>query len=238
MGPSFERSSSSSTNVKPQDNGEHKEKVINPYEDHDEIDTILYYDNNNDKVGRGLEAKVYQFVDGGYKELKLVKSMWEADNGPDKTGLTAYNAVGKLTENTPRFFGKSRAPRSATFVAAIRLFEGKENDGRPWPEQLPTSQEFYDHIGVHPWHEKATGAMWERIYLDRHTCGAGSEPVLDLAEFNMIGRSLEKVLQVDIVPATFKDDGESQNDPKHPKKYSALVSNLFIKANVDLKALL
>lgn len=49
----------------------------------------------------------------------------------------------------------------------------------------------------------------------------------------MIDRSLEKILQVDIIPATFHDDHEAG-----AKKYSALVSNLFVKCDIDLEALL
>jgi hypothetical protein len=188
--------------------------------------TMTYWVKNKDVKGRGLEAQIYQFDPvGGYTQLELVKSLWEADNGPETTGLTAYNAVGKLKPKS-----EDKPPRSATFVAAIRLFEGEATGRETWSEVPPTPQEFYDHIGVNPLGSKATGAMWERIFLDPRTYGTGLEPVLNLAEFNMIGRSLEKILQVDVIPAIFKDGDEAQ--------YSALVSNLFVKANVDLKALL
>jgi hypothetical protein len=136
-----------------------------------------------------------------------------------------------------RKFAQPSQPRSATFLVAIRLFEGPSTGPRRWPK-LPSSEELYDHIAVHPKHQNATGAMWERVFLDRPNYGKGLEPVLELVEFNMIGRSLEKILQVDIVPATFFDDDEVKVIGPKRKKYSALVSNLFVKQNVDLKALL
>jgi hypothetical protein len=81
----------------------------------------------------------------------------------------------------------------------------------------------------------ATGAMWEGIFLDRRTYRAGQESVLDFAELHMIGRSLEKILQVDIIPAAFFDDDDNE---LYRQTSSALVSNLFVKASVDLEALL
>jgi hypothetical protein len=221
-------------NSNPGEKGEQPETVIDTNEE-EETMTITYWDKNTNNGGRGLEAKVYQFVDGDYLQLPLVKSRTEADNGPrfaeGKTYLTAYNAVAKLADQ-PHVFGQPKVPKSATFVAAIRLFEDGEKEGDVWPS-LPTSKQFYDHIGINPLDLHATGAMWEGIFLDRRTYSTGSEPVLDLAEINMIGRSLEKILQVDIIPATFSDDDEASRE-----KYSVLVSNLFIKGNVDLRALL
>ncbi len=235
MRPSFVQAKKKSHDHNPDNNGEQKETVIDACEGKRTM-TIKYWDK--DKGGRGLEARVYQFVGRTYKALTLVKSTTEADNGPKfvegKTSLTAYNAVGEL-ENLPTPLNQPKAPRSATFLAAIRLFEGDKSGGGRWPQpsELPTSKELYDHLGVNPMRTHATGAKWEGIFLDRRTYGTGSEPVLDLAEFNMIGRSLEKILQVDIIPATFDDDDEANR-----KNYSALVSNLFVKGNVDLKALL
>lgn len=152
--PSFEKRKTSH-DAKPNDNGEQKEKVIDTHEKLEETTTMTYWDKNGDKQARGLEVKVYQ-VDssekGGYKELTLIKSAWEADNGPHATGLTAYNAVGTVKKESEdiRLLRETKVPRSATFVAAIRLFEGDETGGGRWPGLPPTSQVFYDHIGVHP----------------------------------------------------------------------------------------
>ena len=54
----------------------------------------------------------------------------------------------------------------------------------------------------------------------------------------MIGRTCEKILQVDLIPTTFEDDDEYEDNDPNRKEYLALVSNLFVKSNVDLKALL
>lgn len=242
------------------DNGELKEEVIDTSPGEKTM-TITYWAENKDKMtdkpdgkkkegkGRGLQARVYQFdpddrtSKDGYKQLELIKSKTEADSGPKdnnaaKSKLTAYNAVVPLKkEPHHRQFGQTNTPRSYTFLVAIRLFEGHKRGPGRWPK-LPSSEQLYDHIAVHPLHENATGAMWESVFLDPRKYGKGPEPVLDLVEFNMIGRSLEKILQVDIVPATFFDDDEHEPDDPNRKEYSALVSNLFVKGNVDLKALL
>jgi hypothetical protein len=257
--PSSLQTRKKSKNTGGGDNGELEEKVVDIHKDRETTMTMAYWVKNEDKEdergqkvedkrGRGLEAQIYQYDpaanggNGGYTQLELVKSSWEADNGPDKTGLTAYNAVGKLKpelDNAPPPLGQYKPPRSATFVATIRLFEGEANGLGGWSEEPPSPQAFYAHIGIDPLGNKATGAMWERIFLSPCSYGAGLEPVLNLAEFNMIGRSLEKILQVDMIPATFKDDDEANfDDTNHKRKYLALVSNLFVKANVDLKAML
>jgi len=117
-------------------------------------------------------------------------------------------------------------------VAVIRLVDFDDKEHVKWSDtnKPPNSRDLYKHVGVNPSCFHATGAMWERIFLDRRT---NSEPVLDLAEFHMIGRSFEKILQVDIIPATFFNDDEGDG-----KECAALVSNLFIRANIDLKSLL
>jgi hypothetical protein len=204
---------------------------------------------NSAPTGRGLEAQLYQFNPelGSYTQLKMVKSKTEADSGPkddknEETKLTAYNAVAELKKESH----ERGQFRSTTFLVAIRLFEGPKkvcSEGPEPPSQedwpgLPSSKDLYEHIAVDPSHLNATGAMWEEIFLDRRTYGLGSEPVLDLTEFNMMGRTCEKILQVDLIPTTFQDDDEDEDDDPNRKEYLALVSNLFVKSNVDLKALL
>jgi len=60
------------------------------------------------------------------------------------------------------------------------LFEGDDNDDdndhQRW--KIPTSRDLYNYVGVNPSELHATGAMWERIFLDRRT---ESESILDLA---------------------------------------------------------
>ena len=233
-----------------EDNGKREEQVIDIHKDEESTQTMAYWVKNEDKegatiptkMGRGLRCQVYEYdEDHGFERLDLIKSLWEADNGPDKTDLTAYNIVRRLKPGLPTPKNERPQPRSATFVAVIRLYEGEKEGLVGWDEKPPLPHKFYEHIGVDHLDKNATSALWERIFLDPHTRGAGLEPVLDLAEFNMIGRSLEKILQVDMIPATFKDDTSHEADPNdiyHQSKYLALVSNLFVKANVDLKAML
>jgi hypothetical protein len=63
----------------------------------------------------------------------------------------------------------------------------------------------------------------------------------------LIARSLEKILQVDLVPVSFSSDTENTQEPITAKeqtksltstKETALVSNLFVRPQVDLEALL
>jgi hypothetical protein len=217
-GTRYPSASPHQTRMKPKDSdseegGEREEKVIDVHSTKPKTKTMAYWVKNKDKEnlvgetvvdnkGRGLEAQIYQYhpdANGGkgeYEQLDLVKSRWEADNGPDSTGLTAYNAHGRLEKVDATPFGQCKRPRSATFVAVIRLVEGQAHELAGWTEQPPHPQTFYEHIGVDPLCDSATGAMWERIFLSPLTVGAGLEPVLNLAEFNIIGRSLEKILQV------------------------------------------
>jgi hypothetical protein len=142
-------------------------------------------------------------------------------------------------------------------VAAIRLIDRKEGGG-PWPD-IPTSEQIYDYVGVSSSSIHATGAMWETLFIKR---AKKSVPNLEFAEVCLVGRCLEKVLQVDIVPATIEgksndtrdEAGAITNPPDQQKqevvladphetavasiKETALVSNLFVQANVDLKSLL
>jgi hypothetical protein len=80
------------------------------------------------------------------------------------------------------------------------------------------------HIDVDPSSDNATGAMWDTIFIERR-----DEPDsnLDLAEVHLVGRTLEKILQVAVIPT-----------PSYQGETTALVSNLFTRPSVDLKAML
>jgi hypothetical protein len=96
-----------------------------------------------------------------------------------------------------------------------------------WPEESwpdpPTSEEIYDYVGVSPFSPHATGPMWETAFLERERKTDSSS---ELAEVRLIGRCIEKILQVDLVP--------EENCPERV----ALVSNIFHWPNIDLKAML
>jgi hypothetical protein len=181
-------------------------------------------------------------VDSGTLEARRIQ----------KNKVKAYNAVVKLHELAKNKHVHSE-PRSATFLAAIRFFEAAslpvpttvqtlEDIPAPksenWPLP-PQPKDIYQYIGVSPSSSKATGAMWDTIFTERRK---KSDSVLDLHEFSLIGRSLEKILQVDIVPAFFSDAKDTLDKAitKQETEFqeTALVSNLFVRPNVDLKSLL
>lgn len=152
----------------------------------------------------GLEANVYQYLpeeNKPYKRLSRTQSEAAADNGPDEVQgefrVRAYNVVVPFPYLPDQ---GHKEHRRATFVAAIRLFEGDGKARPDWDPKLPTSEEMHEHIGVDPSSDKATGAMWDTIFIERRD---KADCVLDLAEVNLVGRALEKILQVAVIPAPF-----------------------------------
>ena len=109
-------------------------------------------------------------------------------------------------------------------VSGIELNDRLEKDKfeEDW-FKLPTSKEIYDYVGVSPSSRDATGAMWETAFLERER---KTDSPSELAEVRLIGRCLEKILQVDLVPEI--------NCPERV----ALVSNMFYWPNIDLNAML
>jgi hypothetical protein len=209
-----------------------------------QYDTIRYWNENPEKW-IGLEAKVYQLQNGKYEPLRMIESDAIADNGtPDtqeKFRTKAYNILVPLPKPNPKLPGEGRC---ATFVVSIHLYEGDEKWDDAKRFEPPSSEDIYSHVGVNPSNEKATGVMWENLIIERRN---KSESLLDLTEAGLIGRSLEKILQVDSVPATFKGKERDLRDQAAIKKdkdafpttpETALVGNLFVRQNVDLKQLL
>jgi hypothetical protein len=199
--------------------------------------TIRFWDK---KRCIGLEVQVYQVSTDNngqydYKKLKMEVSDSAWDSGTAETQgdfkvktVKAYNATVPLPDNTT----------SATFLAAIRFIPDLV-DSKPWPHP-PTSKKMYEYIGVSPSSPDATGAMWQTVFTERRT---ESPFVLSLAEFNLVGRALEKILQVDIIPAMFSDPPgaamtDANKDNHASSQESALVSNIFLHSNVDLLSLL
>jgi hypothetical protein len=191
--------------------------------------TIRFWD---EKRGVGLEVQVYQGNTNSttgqyeYKILEMVESESDWDSGTSKTRqdfqaktVRAYNTIVPLHNAT-----------SATFLATIRFIP----DSSPWPV-LPNPKEMYEYVGVSPSSPDATGAMWKTVFFERQT---GSGFVLSLAEFNLVGRALEKILQVDIIPAFFSDPPGAAMVDAEQGNHATLVSNLFLHPNVDLLSLL
>jgi hypothetical protein len=98
-------------------------------------------------------------------------------------------------------------------------------------EQTPSPQEIMAFVGIGPSAEAGTGtaAMWEAIF-DKRQDRMDSECISELPEVRIVGRCLEKILGVDVVPAA--------PPSSHSESMSTLVSNMFLKASVDLKSLL
>jgi hypothetical protein len=120
------------------------------------------------------------------------------------------SAVGRPTEGSADAPPKKRVEAPAAF------------------EQTPPHQEITDFVGIGPSAEAGTGtaAMWEAIF-DKKQDRMDPECIIsELPEVRIVGRCLEKILGVDVVPTT------------PSSTYSALVSNMFLKASVDLKSLL
>lgn len=133
--------------------------------------------------------------------------------------------------------GQGKPQGSFTFIAVFALFE--EHDGFSWPSSdcqspgkglLLSDQELYAHLGIESNSLLAIGTMWETAFLEK---GEDSYAISELSEVSLVGRCLEKTLQVELMPVTFdKPKGQQVTGPM------AIISSLFIQANLDLKAIL
>jgi hypothetical protein len=89
--------------------------------------------------------------------------------------------------------------------------------------------------------------MWEIIFLEKEQINTGFDSLL--SEINLVGRCVEKILQVEMCPVTFPAATSQFNDATNrvdqlvqghaesedDRRLVALVSNLFTHPNVDLK---
>ncbi|KAI6084000.1 hypothetical protein F4821DRAFT_179586 [Hypoxylon rubiginosum] len=118
--------------------------------------------------------------------------------------------------------------RQVILIAEFRL--RKVDSQSPWPE-TPTSVQTFRYLGIHSDSPMATGVMWETIFFKREQ---ESNYFSELPEANIIGRCVEKILTVDLVPTAFKSQGSFEFEENGPL---ALVSNLFLRPNIDLESL-
>ncbi|RYP42700.1 hypothetical protein DL767_000069 [Monosporascus sp. MG133] len=119
---------------------------------------------------------------------------------------------------------------SRIFIASFRLCEAArapEGVGACVITETPSPDDISEFIGIGPHNVLATAAMWQPIFYERQ---AKIECISELFEVDLIARCLEKILDVDLVPATFRTVTRA-SPPLAP------VSNLFLNANVDLKSL-
>ena len=116
------------------------------------------------------------------------------------------------------------------FLASFRLFEyhGETIAGVAEPTLSHGAVSHFIRNGVPQ--APGTATMWESIFNARQD---RRQEITELCEGSIVGRCLEKILCVDLVPATIPQYKGHENAPSH----FTLVSNMFLKASVDLTAL-
>ncbi|KAM7197469.1 hypothetical protein V8F20_006614, partial [Naviculisporaceae sp. PSN 640] len=116
------------------------------------------------------------------------------------------------------------------FVAAFHLFEVK--DGKI---VVPFNSSQVSHAVISKFvrngedEAPGTASLWQTTFNNRQD---KMDCVSELCEGNVVGRCLEKILRVDLVPAKIPRRGSIGS-----MHHFTLVSNMFLKANVDLKSL-
>jgi hypothetical protein len=167
-----------------------------------------------------LEMKLYQLRNDStedYDEVPLYPGEQE------RPGISKPGTPKACTYKARLKF--SRSSKAAVFVAAFRLRHSGEQEHFPKP---PKSEDIYKYVGIARTSERATGAMWETIFLGREE---KTNAISELSEVKLIARCLEKILHVDLVPEAFGQT-LARSSPL------AVISNIFLQANIDLKALL
>jgi len=184
--------------------------------------------------------------------IRLTRSYTNADSAPrearGKKTTYAYNAIQSITSENEG----GKQPKSVTFVASIYMYECKNGttDQSSLPSfEPPSSKDLFDHIGAHESSPRATGMLWDSIFLEPPD---ESEFSWDLAQVSIAARSLEKIVQVDMIPAYFRVDGSEDEVGDREKNAAddeaknegmgtevalepkALVSNMFVHARNDI----
>ncbi|KAI1772245.1 hypothetical protein F4818DRAFT_449603 [Hypoxylon cercidicola] len=170
-----------------------------------------------------LEIRVRQLHDDEYHTLRLEQPESKDGHGRKESRCFAYV---ELPEGKDVEFRQ----RQVTLIAEFRLIRKVDGQPSPWPE-TPTSAQIFDHLGIEPYSRMATGVMWETIFLKREQ---ESNYFSELSEVNLIGRCVEKILTVDLVPTAFKNENNLEFEERGPL---ALVSNLFLQSSIDLESL-
>ncbi|KAK1833618.1 hypothetical protein QBC39DRAFT_302450 [Podospora conica] len=132
-------------------------------------------------------------------------------------------------ESLPRFqaeLSELETKSCHVFVAAFRLVD-EASSVYSNPIEMPPHEDVRDFLRSGCPRARGTASMWRSIFSQRQE---NLECISELCEENIVGRCLEKILSVDVVPASVPLEG-----PK-PLRHLALVSNMFLRANVDLKA--
>ncbi|KAI1088105.1 hypothetical protein F5B19DRAFT_486192 [Rostrohypoxylon terebratum] len=169
-----------------------------------------------------LDIRVRQLVGGKYESLNLyLPNNKEGYGIGDSVGT--YRAYADMLNSKDEGF----EDRYVTFIAEFKL---RRAGGKyQWPP-TPDSEAIYRHLGIDSCSEKATGMMWETIFLQREE---KSNYFSELSEVNLVGRCVEKILTVDLVPAIIRKKGRALNN----EQPLSLMSNIFVQPSVDLESL-
>ncbi|PVH68159.1 hypothetical protein DL98DRAFT_522914 [Cadophora sp. DSE1049] len=176
-------------------------------------------------------------------------------------GIGYFQAEGGLEYDKLATNRDGCSGRTVTFIASFRLRDKAEPAA--WPD-IPASGDIYKHIGISSSEPIAVEAMWETIFAQREKL---TGRISELSEDRLVARCLEKILHVDLVPTSFGKIDKRQypmltiekkllpisdenclegqlirrvNERLERSLCSvplALVSNLFLRPNVDLEAI-
>lgn len=186
-----------------------------------------------------FDSRLYRYngKTGGYEDINLHDSDEKKDTGKAHTSEGRNVWRGRYATAVPFSRTDTGSLQTAVFVAAFRMVDGKdvcmvENKPLPrqiWKPDMDNSSSTCRYVGANSSNGKsATAFMWEKIFLGHYL---PRNPLSQLAELHLIGRTLEKILDVDIMLADClrkKEERASAN----------LVSNLFLEPAADYKSLL
>jgi hypothetical protein len=223
-----------------QSNGEKKEVALIKCENHlDKACLSGEFPSYDDRSGKTRTSSVYWQaglfeldVENGRKTDIPLKRL-EGDK--EKKDHYSNDHNNNTLESWPRFQAELEPfePNiSRIFVASFRLSECDETPSKA----TPTHEAISDFVRIGPRQARGTAAMWQSIFNDRQD---KMDCISELCEVSIFGRCLEKILGVDLVPAILPLDAKETLPPDcQDIRPLALVSNMFLKASVDLKSLL
>lgn len=116
------------------------------------------------------------------------------------------------------------------FVAAFRLVD-EASVAYSNPINIPPHEVIAEFLRCGSPRAPGTASMWRSVFSWRED---SLDYIPELREEHIVGRCLEKILSVDVVPARVLVDRKGL-EPRH---HLAIVSNMFHRANVDLEAFL
>ncbi|KAI0438685.1 hypothetical protein F4803DRAFT_554809 [Xylaria telfairii] len=149
----------------------------------------------------------------------------------DETSVhMVYRAIAKLQKPSKENGGYTN--RSETFIAAIRLIHGLDATEDSEDLAVPSSEDMHEGVWVEPvrpncvleWDSQATGIMWGTILQSRDL---RPDSMSEFTEISLMGRCLEKILQVDLVPAFYGTENQAL----------AVISSPFMHPTVCLRSL-